>query len=136
MTAEAAQALGIEVYVLEREAGSPAGLVVGPDHELVGDWRDERARGALAERVDLVTLENAFVDADALAWLVERGCPVYPEPAAIRLIQDKLDQKGRLAAAGLPVPRFRPVRSAGDVLTAAEELGWPLVLKARRNGYD
>src|SRR5262245_32327289 len=109
MTAEAALTLGVEVYVLEREAGSPAGQLVGPDRELVGDWRDERARGQLADRVDLVTLENEFVDAAALTWLVERGCPVYPEPAALRLIQDKLDQKERLAAAGLPVPRFRPV---------------------------
>src|SRR5262245_19001411 len=112
MTAEAAPALGVEVFVLEREAGSPAGLVVGPDHEVVGDWRDERARGALAERVDLITLENEFVDAAALRWLVERGCPVYPEPAAIALIQDKLEQKSRLAAAGLPVPRFRADASA------------------------
>jgi 5-(carboxyamino)imidazole ribonucleotide synthase len=136
MTAEAAPDLGVEVHVLEREAGSPAGQVVGPDRELVGDWRDERARAALAERVDIVTLENEFVDADALAWLVARGCPVYPEPEAIRLIQDKLDQKSRLAAAGLPVPPFRPVASAADVLAAAGELGWPLVLKARRNGYD
>lgn len=133
MTAEAAPALGVEVVVLEREAGSPAGLVT---EELVGDWRDVGARTALAERVDLVTLENEFVDAAALEWFVERGCPVYPGPAAIRLIQDKLLQKQALAAAGLPVACFRAVESSADVLAAGAELGWPVVLKARRNGYD
>src|SRR5688572_9754158 len=122
MTAEAAPSLGVEVVVLEREAGSPAGLVVGAGNEVVGDWRDERARAALAERVDLVTLENEFVDADALRWFVERGRPVYPEPAAVELIQDKLAQKRALAAAGLPVAAFRPVESAADLLAAGAEL--------------
>lgn len=136
MTAEAAPALGVDVVVLEREAGSPAGLVVGSANEIVGDWRDPAARRALAERVDLLTLENEFVDADALAELVAGGRPVYPPPASVRLIQDKLAQKGALAAAGLPVPAFRPVESAAELTAAGADFGWPLVLKARRNGYD
>jgi 5-(carboxyamino)imidazole ribonucleotide synthase len=136
MTAEAAPALGVEVVVLEREAGSPAGRVVGAANEVVGHWSDREALLRLAERVDVVTLENEFVDADQLEWLVEQGRPVYPAPAAIRLIQDKLRQKEALAKAGLPVARFRPVATAADALAAGDELGWPLVLKARRNGYD
>ena len=133
MTAEAAPALGVEVVVLEREPGSPASRAA---EEIVGDWRDESARAKLAERCDLITLENEFVDAEALRWLVERGCPVYPTPDTVRTIQDKLCQKQALASAGLPVAPFRPVESAQDVEHSARELGWPLVLKARRNGYD
>jgi 5-(carboxyamino)imidazole ribonucleotide synthase len=136
MTAEAALALDVDVVVLEREAGSPAGRVVGAANEVVGDWRDRACLARLADRVDLVTLENEFVDADQLDWLVARGCPVYPSPAAVRLIQDKLLQKEALARAGLPVAAFRPVGSAEEALAAADRLGWPLVLKARRNGYD
>jgi 5-(carboxyamino)imidazole ribonucleotide synthase len=136
MTAEAARDLGIEIVVLERAADSPAGQIVGAKNELVGDWRDPAAREALAARVDLVTLENEFVDAAALQWLVDRGIPVYPGPEALRLIQDKLTQKETLRAAGLPVPRFVPVQSIGDLGEAGARLGWPLVLKARRLGYD
>src|SRR5262249_26568577 len=88
------------------------------------------------ERCDLITLENEFVDADALEWIVARGCPVYPTPATVRTIQDKLCQKEALAAAGLPVARFRAGEAAAAVRRAGEELGWPLVVKARRNGYD
>jgi len=129
MTAEAAPGLGVEVVVLEREGGSPAGRVVG-------DWRERECLARLADRVDLVTLENEFVDADQLDWLVDRGCPVHPSPSAVRLIQDKLLQKEALARAGLPLAAFRPVGTTEEVLAAADELGWPLVLKARRNGYD
>ncbi len=136
MTAEAARDLDVMIVVLEREAGSPAGQIVGPVNEIVGEWGDPAARAALASRVDLITLENEFVDASALRWLVERGTPVYPRPATLATIQDKLCQKQALQAAGLAVPPFRPVECAADVRAAGAELGWPLVLKARRLGYD
>jgi 5-(carboxyamino)imidazole ribonucleotide synthase len=136
MTAEAARDLGVEIVVLEREAGSPAGQIVGATNEVVGDWRDVAAREALAARVDLITLENEFVDAAALHWFVERGVPVYPTPDTLAIIQDKLHQKDTLSAAGLPVPRFEPVRSANELREVGTELGWPLLLKARRLGYD
>ena len=45
MTAEAASQLGVEIFVLEREANSPAGQIVGPDHEIVGDWHDRDTQG-------------------------------------------------------------------------------------------
>src|SRR5207237_204585 len=35
-----------------------------------------------------------------------------------------------------PVPAFREVNGPADVVAAADELGWPLMLKARRDGYD
>jgi 5-(carboxyamino)imidazole ribonucleotide synthase len=136
MTAEAAGELGIEVVILDREGDSPAAQVAGHANEIVGDWRDPEARWALASRVDLITLENEFVDASALAWLVERGTPVLPTPDTLRLIQDKLLQKQALTAAGLPVPRFVPVASPADALDAGAALGWPFVLKSRRLGYD
>jgi 5-(carboxyamino)imidazole ribonucleotide synthase len=136
MTAEAAPALDTEIVVLEKTAGSPAGIFVGAANELVGDWRDEATRERLASRCEIVTLENEFVDADALEWFVARGRPVYPGPRTVRTIQDKLRQKQALARAGLPLPRFRAIRTVEQVRCVALELGWPLVLKARRNGYD
>src|SRR5688500_18423587 len=108
MTAEAASGLGVEVVVLEKSAGSPASRVC---EEMVGDWHDEAVRAAFAERCDVITLENEFVDADALEWFVARGRPVYPTPATVRTIQDKLCQKEALAGAGLPVAPFRIVES-------------------------
>jgi 5-(carboxyamino)imidazole ribonucleotide synthase len=136
MTAEAAIGLGVEITILEREAQSPAGQIVGADHEIVGHWDELEKRQAIADRVNLITLESEFVDAEILQWFVDHGTPVYPGPATLRIIQDKLKQKETLAMAGLPVPRFRPVRSTAELLEAGEKLGWPLVLKTRRLGYD
>lgn len=136
MTAEAGRNVSLDIVILEREAGSPAGQIVGSENEVVGDWRDIAAREALAERVDLITLENEFVDAPILAWFVERGVPVFPTPRTLGVIQDKLRQKEALAAAGLAVPPFAPVASPSDLSAVGDRLGWPLVLKARHLGYD
>jgi 5-(carboxyamino)imidazole ribonucleotide synthase len=136
MTAEAAKPLGIAIYIFEREAGSPAGQVVGTEREIVGDWRDVAARQALTSLVDLITLENEFIDDVALNWFVDHGRPVYPRPATLHRIQDKLRQKQTLASAGLPVAKFQPITTEDDLRATGEILGWPLVLKARRLGYD
>src|SRR5262245_41229496 len=76
MTAEAGARLGIEVAILEREAGSPAARLAA--REVVGNWTDEACLAALARGVLAVTLENEFVDATALEWLAARGVPVFP----------------------------------------------------------
>jgi 5-(carboxyamino)imidazole ribonucleotide synthase len=51
-------------------------------------------------------------------------------------VQDKALQKELLAETGLPVPRFLVVRTPGEIEAAGRDLGWPLVLKARKLGYD
>src|SRR5260370_16522708 len=76
MTAEAAARLGIEVAVLEREAGSPAGRIAA--REVVGDWSDAARLAALAEDALAITLENEFVDPEALAWLPAPAPPLFP----------------------------------------------------------
>jgi 5-(carboxyamino)imidazole ribonucleotide synthase len=134
MTAEAAARLGIEVAILEREANSPAGRIAA--RELVGAWDDRDTLAAVAEGALAVTLENEFVDVPALEWLAAQGTPVFPTPATLAIVQDKLAQKRFMRAAGVPVPEFAEVIQHDDILRAGAEWGWPLVLKARRNGYD
>jgi 5-(carboxyamino)imidazole ribonucleotide synthase len=134
MTAGAASRLGIEVAILEREAGSPAGRLAA--REVIGGWSDRAALSALAAGTLAVTLENEFVDAAALDWLAARGVPVFPTPRTLALVQDKLAQKRFMADAGIPVPAFRAVETREDIARAGAEWGWPLVLKARRDSYD
>jgi 5-(carboxyamino)imidazole ribonucleotide synthase len=86
----------------------------------------------LAERADVVTLENEFVNLDALAAIEAAGHPLFPTVATMRLVQDKLLQKQTFAAAGLPVPRFADAPTPD----AVRAFGFPCVLKKRRNGYD
>lgn len=134
MLTQAAISLGVETVIFERSPDSPAGRLT--KREVVGPWSDPDSLARFAEQCDLITLENEFVDAAILADLERRGLSVLPGAAAVAVVQDKLLQKQALQAAGLPVPEFRAVADPGEILAVAGELGWPLLLKARRNGYD
>ena len=134
MTAEAAAHFGIETAILEREPDSPAARISA--RALVGNWDDQCQLLALAEGALAVTLENEFVDAPSLIWLEQQGVPVYPSGRTLGLVQDKLEQKRFMYGAGIPVPEFAEVRTRDDIVEAGERWGWPLLLKARRNGYD
>lgn len=134
MTVEAANPLNIKVAILEAEEDSPAGKIAA--FEIVGRWSDLETLEKLVRSCDVITLENEFVDADVLQRLEASGRPVYPGGLTLALVQDKARQKQTLVAAGLPVPAFSPVSSLDEVGAFGERYGWPLVLKARRNGYD
>jgi 5-(carboxyamino)imidazole ribonucleotide synthase len=86
--------------------------------------------------VGVITLENEFVDAAALAAAEAAGTPVRPAPRTLAVVQDKALQKRMLADAGLPLPRFVVVERAEELAALGRDLGWPIVLKARRLGYD
>ncbi len=134
MLIQAAISLGIEIVICERVADSPAAHYT--QHAIVGPWEDATVLTTFAHQCDIVTLENEFIDASLLERVVAQGIPVWPTPATVAVVQDKLWQKERLAAAGLAIPLFRSVATPDEVLTAAQAFGWPLMLKTRRNGYD
>jgi 5-(carboxyamino)imidazole ribonucleotide synthase len=101
-----------------------------------GDWKDADAVRALGEAAGVVTLENEFVDAAALASVESAGTPVRPRPAILARVQDKALQKALLRDAGLPTAPWRVAEGPDDLAAAGRELGWPLMLKARKLGYD
>ncbi|MFN8110735.1 MAG: 5-(carboxyamino)imidazole ribonucleotide synthase [Thermoleophilia bacterium] len=133
MTCLAAWPLGLRVAVLgtpdEPAAGVAAGLVEG-------SWQDAEAVARLGAVCDVVTLENEFVDAAALAAVEAAGTPVRPGAAALATVQDKALQKAMLQEAGLPVPQWRVLERPADIGILGRELGWPMVVKARTLGYD
>lgn len=133
MTCLAAWPLGIRVAVLGRPDEPSAPMAAGV---IEGDWKDADAVRALGAAVGVVTLENEFVDAGALASVQAAGTPVRPDAAAMATVQDKALQKQLLADAGLPVPAFRVAEDASDLEAIGRDLGWPLMLKARKLGYD
>jgi len=135
MLGEAASPLGIELVVSDPTPECPASPVARD--QVVGDFDDEQTLRELAERSDILTFEIELADPDVLdAVSEETGTPVHPAPETLRLIQDKLVQKRRLEAAGIPVPDFREVDSAEDLGAALDDFGYPAMLKAREGGYD
>lgn len=134
MTAQAAAQFGVAVAILERKEHSPASGLA--HHSLLGDWDAPSDLLRLAALCDVLTLENEFVDAEALAAVERHGHRLYPGSGTVKIVQDKLWQKQAVADEGLALPRFTDTPTPADVLKAGAEFGWPLVLKKRRNGYD
>jgi 5-(carboxyamino)imidazole ribonucleotide synthase len=136
MTLQAASALGLDVVIAERFARSPAARLTDASVVFAQGWDDPTALDELARLAPIVTLESEFVDARVLAGLEARGSRVLPAPRCVATVQDKLLQKQALLKAELPVPAFASVAWPADVARIGAELGWPLMLKARRDGYD
>src|SRR6476659_1256264 len=104
MTAVSALQLGCDVIVLERNDHSPAAQVA--TRCLVGDWNNAESLIKLASQVDVVSIENEFVNSDALETMEKSGHRLFPTTACLRRVQDKLIQKECLQRAGLETTRF------------------------------
>ncbi len=109
------------------ESGKP--LVVHTMHWNTPPSRALRAAGVPVYRV----IESAV---DALVALVADGAPVPPRLAPLPPPATPLTDSGyaaaraALAEAGIPFGASRTARSREEALAAAEELGYPVVLKA------
>ena len=134
MMAISAMKFGFNIFILEKSQNSPSESLAS--EILYGDWDDPNNLLALAKKVDIVTLENEFVDAKSLKVLEEKGYKLFPSSTTINLVQDKLMQKQVLSDAGVKVAPFAKVDSKNDIYREAKRLGWPVILKTRRNGYD
>ena len=134
MTAAPAAALGVGLRVLatapdESAAQVVADVVIGRHDDL-----DDLLR--LAEGCDVVTFDHEHVPPAYLLALQESGVAVRPGPSALVHAQDKISMRAALTAAGLPTPRWTGVDDAADLARAGAEVGWPMVLKVSRGGYD
>lgn len=134
MTHQAAIALGVDLVVLAAGEDEAAALSVGSVQ--LGDPADLDALRGLAADCDVVTFDHELVPNDHIRALEEEGVVVRPGASAKLAGQDKRYARELLSSAGLPVPRFAVVERPEDAAAMAAEVGWPLVLKARRGGYD
>lgn len=116
LLADAAAESGKPLVVHTMYASSPAALTL-------------RAAGVPVYRV----IESAV---DAVAALIAGGAPVPPAPAALPPAAPPLTDasypaaRAALAEAGVPFGAARTVTTRKDALAGAEELGYPVVLKA------
>ncbi len=135
MTHQAAIAFGVELVVLAEDAEEGAAARAGATVRQ-GAPDDPAALLALAEECDVVTFDHEHVPVAALEALVAAGHTVRPAPGAKVLAQDKLLARRTLSAMGFPVPAYAAATSVADVEAFAEAARWPVVVKARRGGYD
>ncbi len=134
MSAHAAQRLGFELVILEKEKNSPAGQLT--HHEFVGWVDDDNLMTEFAKASDIITLENEFVDSDRIKFLEDLGKKVFPSSKSIKLIQDKFIQKKTLSKKGIPVPKFLEVNEKTPYEKISTQFPEQFILKSRKMGYD
>ncbi|GAA2169616.1 5-(carboxyamino)imidazole ribonucleotide synthase [Pedococcus bigeumensis] len=134
MCAAPAAELAITLSVLA-EAPDAAAAQVIPSAP-IGDHADVETVLAFARECDVVTFDHEHVPAPVLEALVAEGIPLHPTPEALRFAQDKLAMRERLTEIGVACPAWAKVRTADEVEAFAARVGWPVVAKTPRGGYD
>ncbi|MDN6532813.1 MAG: 5-(carboxyamino)imidazole ribonucleotide synthase [Yaniella sp.] len=133
MMAPVAINLGVKLHVLA-EAEDVSATTAATF--TVGDYKDYDTLAAFADDVDVITFDHEHVPTEHLQRLQEAGVALAPGPGALVYAQDKLVMRAKMAELGLPQPAWRSVASVDELLTAGEEIGFPVVLKTPRGGYD
>lgn len=124
--------LGLRFRVLDNVADACAGQFAPM---VVGDYTDGAALAEFASQVDVATFDFENVPAESARWLAER-VPVFPNPRALAVAQDRLAEKTLFRELGIPVPEFADIPSREALDAAVARLGTPCILKTRRLGYD
>jgi biotin carboxylase len=130
---EAARALGVEIVCASDEPSTFEAHA--PDNLLTLDFADPDAAAAkvaaLAERRPLAAVVGVDdLTAVAAAAIAERlGLRRASARAAVAAARDKYQMRQCLAAAGVPVPRFRRIALKDDPFLAARGVAFPCVVK-------
>ena len=141
MMGDAANKLGVELVVQTPSRQDPAVIIA--QYTVFASVDDAISTEILATKSDVVTFENEFVNLDALSVLAHQGVCFRPPLAALAPLLDKYHQRCYLTDLGLPVPscfaldhHYINTMGTESLQSKIECLGFPLVLKSRRHGYD
>jgi 5-(carboxyamino)imidazole ribonucleotide synthase len=132
MLALAGYPLGIRSTFLDPDPASSGGQV-GP--VVVGEIDSSASVRELAAGVDVVTFDIENVPVSVLEDSAITA-PVRPSARALAVTQDRLSEKQLFETIGIPTTPYLAVASEQDLAACGPTLGFPIVLKARRLGYD
>ncbi len=127
-----AKKLDVELVVQTPSQNDPA-VTVAVD-TVFAAVDDAKGTAELANKCDVVTFENEFVNLDKLSLLAQKGVSFRPRLEALAPLLDKYHQRCFLRDLGLAVPNF----AEWGVGNGEWGVGncFPVVIKARRHGYD
>lgn len=138
MMVEAANRLNIKTIILDASQ-SPAKQINAITDHVDGSFSDSEAIKQLAKKCDILTAEIEHVNTDVLETLQQQKTViVQPAPQTLRTIQDKYLQKQHLIKHSISTPESYSVETNTKeaVLSIAEKVGYPLMIKARTLAYD
>ena len=86
-------------------------------------------------RPDVITTEKEGVSVPFYEQFAA-FCTVCPPPKAVWVSQNRLREKTFLNDFGVPTAAFKPADTLAQVAIAAGQLGFPVIVKTQKNGYD
>jgi len=132
MLLQAAANYTVTTYVLENDEHCPAAHLC--HHFVKGDIKDYDTVYAFGKGLDALTIEIEAVNVDALEQLQQEGVKIYPDPAAIRIIKNKIQQKQFYQDHQIPTSSFVITQQQSDL--AQHKTFLPAVHKLGEGGYD
>ncbi len=126
----------IQTKVLDAAQDAPCHIAC--DEFVLGNLMDFDTVYNFGKQVDVLTIEIENINLDALERLEEEGVKVYPQAKALRIIQNKANQKLFYKDHGIPTAEFSRFAYASEIKDSLENGGleFPFVWKAAQFGYD
>ncbi|MHA4845641.1 5-(carboxyamino)imidazole ribonucleotide synthase [Flavitalea antarctica] len=132
MLLQAAANYPVETYLMENDPGAPAAHLC--HHFVQGDIKNFEDVYAFGKKVDALTIEIESVNIDALEKLEAEGVRIFPKPAALRIITNKIVQKEFYRDNQIPTAAFAVTQNK-DEIRHHQHL-FPAVHKVGQGGYD
>ncbi len=132
MLLQAAANYPVETYVMEKDANCPAAHLC--HHFINGDINNYDDVYYFGKKLDVLTIEIEGVNLEALEKLESEGLQIYPKPAALRIIKNKILQKEFYRNQQIPSSDFVVTTSLEELHAQHEFL--PAVHKLATGGYD
>jgi 5-(carboxyamino)imidazole ribonucleotide synthase len=132
MLLQAAINYPVETYVMENDSACPAAHLC--HHFTKGDITSFDDVYNFGKSLNVLTIEIENVNEDALQKLEDEGVKVFPKPAALKIIKNKITQKEFYKAIEVPSGEFVVTNSKADLQQHKEFL--PAVHKIAQGGYD
>ena len=122
----------VETWVMENDPSCPAAHLC--HHFKKGDITSFEDVYKFGKTLDALTIEIENVNVEALEKLEAEGKRIYPKPAALRIIRNKISQVNFYLQKEIPVPAFKVTQRATELANHKDFL--PAVHKIGEGGYD
>jgi 5-(carboxyamino)imidazole ribonucleotide synthase len=132
MLLQAAANYTVETFVLENDPNCPSAHLC--HHFFKGDITHFDTVYAFGKNLDAITIEIESVNVEALEQLEKEGVKIFPRPAAIKIIKNKIIQKQFYQDHGIPSSEFIITKNVEEVKSNAHF--FPAVHKIGEGGYD
>lgn len=127
-----------DIYTKVLDASPEAPCRMSCNEFVQGSLMDYDTVYQFGKNVDVLTIEIENINLDALEKLEDEGVKVYPQPRALRIIQNKAKQKLFYVDHGIPTADFQRFAYLSEIEDSISNggLSLPFVWKAAQFGYD